>query len=98
MGASRACSCYTKIEVSTQEPMVASQSQNGTKVPGPRLDWPALLVPRSQARQSDGLDQSHAQRPSLIAASLPSPDVNDNVLRLRSAFRFGPCVQRVPQP
>ena len=57
----------TKIEVSTQVLMVASYSQNGTKVPGPRLDWPALLVPRSQARQSDGLDQSHAQRPSLIA-------------------------------
>ena len=25
MGASRACSCYTKIKVSTQVPMVASQ-------------------------------------------------------------------------
>ena len=98
MGASRACSSYTKIEVSTQELMVASESQDGTKVPSPRLDWPTVLVPRSQARQSDGLDQSHAQRPPLIAASLPSPDVNDNVLRLRSAFRFGPCVQRVPQP
>ena len=98
MGASRACSSYTKIAVSTQELTLASHSQNGTKIPSPRLDWPAVLVPRSHARQSDGLDQSHAQRPSLIAASLPSPDVNDNVLRLRSAFRFGPCVQRVPQP
>jgi hypothetical protein len=66
--------------------------------PWSRFDWPALLVPHSQASQSDGLDQSPAQHPSPVTASLPSPDVNDNVLRLRSAFRFGPCVQLVSQP
>jgi len=61
---SRACSSYTKIEVSTQVLMVASHSQNGTKVAGPRLDWPALLVPRSQARQSDGFNPTLSARPS----------------------------------
>ena len=61
MGASRTCSWYTQIEVSTQVPMVASQSQNGTKVPGPRLDWPCFArasQPGQTKRRSRSIPRS----------------------------------------
>jgi hypothetical protein len=35
----------------------------------------------------------HTQHPPLLAAALPSPHVSGNVLRLRSAFRFGSGAQ-----
>jgi hypothetical protein len=50
-------------------------------------------VPRIQTRPSDGLGKRHTQHPPLLAAALSSPHVHADVLRLRSAFRFGAGVQ-----
>jgi hypothetical protein len=64
-------------------------------VPGPRLNWPAFFVSDKgggdpnvgQTKRRSRSTGTLNTRP-LIAAALPSPHAHDDVLRLRSAFRF----------
>ena len=68
---------------------------DGTNVRRQRFDWSVSFVPWKQSRQSDGPGQSPTQHPPLVATTLSPPHANDDVLRLRFAFRFVSGVQCV---
>ena len=56
-------------------PKVASQSQNGTGVSGPRLDWPAFLGPRKPGqtkRRSGSIGTLNTRPSSPLLCRLPA--------------------------